>query len=300
MIINRLCGGLGNQLFQYAMGYSLASRNNTTQKLDITGYVGRVADKNKGVRTFDLQNFNISSPIAADNDLSKFSFYTDNKFFKHLIRFYRNNKSFYKRKYILEPEDKYFLFDKRILERKMEQDVCLEGYWLSEKYFESVETEIRREFTFKDVASEINSKYIRNINETNSVSIHIRCTDNQLIKNGILPIEYYEKAMEEITKRVDNPTFYVFSDNPEWAMKNLTIKYPIVFISHNKNADFEDLRLMTFCKHSIIANSTFSWWGAWLGKKDGQIVICPNKHLSTERDLTKTDYIPKNWLVIKV
>ncbi len=298
MIINKISAGLGNQLFQYAFGYNLALLNKTDYKIDTTEYKEAVPDPIQGIRICGLDKFNITAPKADKKDLAEFNFLTKNKVFRHFVRFYSRPNNYFKKKYIIEPERNYFKFDPRILSAKIKKNTYIEGYWQSEKYFKNIEHIIRKEFSFKEEPNEINKKIIKDIETNNSICIHVRHTDNIKIKEGVLPISYYHKAVNEIVKKINNPVFYIFSDDPEWAHNNLKLEYPTVYISHNgDNKNYEDLRLMTYCKHHIIGNSTFSWWGAWLGKKNGQIVFSPRSHHSC-KNLPLSDYIPTNWIFI--
>ncbi|MEK7568569.1 MAG: alpha-1,2-fucosyltransferase [Patescibacteria group bacterium] len=298
MIISNISAGLGNQLFQYAFGCHLAVLNKTEHKVDISGYKEIEPDPIRGVRVCGLDNFNITAKQASKEDMVKFNFLLKNKIFRHLIRFYSKPDSYYKRKYILEPEKNYFKFDPCILATKQQNDVYVEGYWQSEKYFKNIENIIRKELSFKEVPDEINSRMIKDIDGSNSVSLHVRHGDNTKMINGVLPLEYYHRAVMEIALKIKDPIFYVFSDDPEWARNNLKLKYPTIYVSHNGDKkNHEDMRLMTHCKHHILGNSTFSWWGAWLGKKEGQIVFSPKSHHSCP-NLPSTDYIPANWMFL--
>ncbi|PIP69241.1 hypothetical protein COW91_00400 [Candidatus Nomurabacteria bacterium CG22_combo_CG10-13_8_21_14_all_32_8] len=295
MIVSNITGGLGNQLFQYALGCHMAILNGTEHKIDVSGYLDATPDPILGVRICGLDNFNITAKHASNEDITQFNFLLKNKIFRHLMHFYSTQNSYYKRKYILEPEINYFKFDPSILAAKQNSDVYVEGYWQTEKYFKNIENIIRKEFSFKNNPGEVNTRMIKEIEGCNSVSVHVRHGDNMRMENGILPLEYYRSAVKEIALRIKDPVFYVFSDDPEWTRDNLEIKYPTVFVSHNSDKkNFEDLRLMTYCKHHILGNSTFGWWGAWLGKKDGQIVFSPKSHHSYP-NLPATDYIPAGW-----
>lgn len=298
MIISNIGAGLGNQLFQYALGKHLSILNKTEYRIDTSGYKDANPDSKLGVRICGLDNFNISAPKASKNDLAEFDFLVKNKFFRHFIRFYSRPNNYFKRKYILEPEINYFKFDPRILTAKLKRDVYVDGYWQSGKYFKDIENIIRKEFSFKDEPSEINSRVIKEMRENNSVSVHVRHGDNVNMVNGVLPLDYYRRASEKIVVKIKSPVFYIFSDDPEWVCNNLKFNYPTVYISHNGDKkSHEDLRLMTHCKHHIIGNSTFSWWGAWLGKKDNQIVYSPKSHHSYP-NLPSSDYIPSDWIFI--
>ncbi len=303
MIVVNIKGGLGNQFFQYALGRSLSIVHKKELKLEAFSYEGNVADPQKGIRTFGLSNFNIKAQIATKEDLLPFKNYFRidkiGKFYK-LINLLKP-LPYYKKKYLVEPKRLWWHFDKNILEAPIADPVYIKGFWQTEKYFIEIEKEIRQELMVKTPPDEINSKFLREIDESNSVAIHIRHGDNSnavAAQHGVLPLNYYHQAMAEIVKKVDNPRFYIFSDDPDWVRENLKLAFDCVYVSHNNDENnFEDMRLMSQCKHHIIGNSTFSWWGAWLGKKAGQIVFAP-KCYYVEQDISETDYYPKNWKLL--
>jgi hypothetical protein len=300
MIINKICGGLGNQMFQYALGKHLSIINNTNHKIDVKNYKGKTLDLQKGIREFELDCFNIGAKKATNEDIEKTdSFFTKNKFGRKLFRLCSNKNNYFNKKYILEPPANYFKFDPQILQTLGHKDVYIDGYWQTEKYFKNIEKDIRKDFTFKNKPSGENNKLIEKIKECNSVSLHVRHGDNVHIENGILmTMEYYNKAIEVITSKIKEPTFFIFSDDPEWASKNIKLQYPTIFVKNNLKQATEDLRLMTYCKHHILGNSTFSWWGAWLGEKANQIVVCPTKYLDSKLDILNTDYKPEKWIFV--
>lgn len=148
-----------------------------------------------------------------------------------------------------------------------------------------------------------NEQVAQNILSVNAVSLHVRRGDyvsnltiNQF--HGTCSLEYYNQAIAQIAKKVETPHFFVFSDDPEWVKSNLKIDYSITIVDHN-NADknYEDIRLMSLCKHHIIANSSFSWWGAWLCRNPNKIVIAPLKWFN-DKSINTTDLIPDGWIKI--
>lgn len=176
------------------------------------------------------------------------------------------------------------------------------GLFQSYKYFEHCEKAIRQEFTFNiALLSESTKRVSQIINNCNSVSIHVRRGDylngyyyNLLGK--VCNLDYYRKAVEEINNRVDNPVFFVFSDDKAYVVENLKIK-DAVYVDFNIGEDsWQDMYLMSQCRHNIIANSTFSWWGAWLNNNPDKIVVAPPRWFN---DLENDDIIPKEWLRIR-
>ena len=301
MIIIRLVGGLGNQLFQYALGRHLSLINNQELKIDTSYYSGATPNAQKGIRVYGLDNFNISATEASEAELRR-----SKKFFKSTLlarglRKINRMRNFVNCYYMVEPENLYWKFQPSVLNKKIAKDVYIEGYWQTEKYFIDIEPIIRRELSFKNTPDEVNMKLINEIKNENSIALHIRHGDNanEYAKaHGVLPLDYYYKAINIIANKIENPSFYIFSDDPEWARENLKLDFQTQYISHNGDIkNYEDLRLMSNCKHHIIGNSTFSWWGAWLGKKANQIVIAP-KYYQENHDISQKDFYPDNWIII--
>ncbi|MGB9927471.1 MAG: alpha-1,2-fucosyltransferase [Methanosarcina sp.] len=291
MIIVKLTGGLGNQMFQYALGRQLAVKNNTTLKLDIQGF------KDYKLRNYDLNFFNILENLATPDDLSGVISSSDkliSKIGKHIGI---GLKGIQQIKYIKEQT---FSFQPETLNLK--DNVYLDGYWQSEKYFSDIKDIIRKDFTVKNVPNTANESIMKEITECVSVSIHIRRGD--YVSNpttsqyhGFLGLEYYQKAMRLMLEKVGNPHFFVFSDDPEWASENIKTNCPITYIEHNGVKNYEDLRLMSTCKHHIIANSSFSWWGSWLSINEEKIVIAPKKWFNANTSDTKDLYL-NSWYKI--
>jgi hypothetical protein len=178
----------------------------------------------------------------------------------------------------------------------------LSGLWQTEKYFKDCEEIIRTEFTFKQPLNKKNSELSETIRRKNSVSIHIRRGDyiynsEEYKIHGLCSIDYYKKAVECIANKAGELTLFIFSDDIEWVKNNLKFDFPIIFVDNNVDDIHEDLRLMSLCKHNIIANSTFSWWGAWLNNNKEKIVIAPKKWFNEFEADTK-DIYPDSWMRI--
>jgi hypothetical protein len=178
----------------------------------------------------------------------------------------------------------------------------LDGYWQSEKYFRSIEKIIRSECRVKGAPSEINKNFADKIQSVNAVSIHVRrgdyVTDEKTnAYHGVCDKDYYRQAIDHLTASLDDPYFFVFSDDMAWTKANLsTGSQPAEYIDHNTGAGHEDLRLMYLCKHHIIANSSFSWWGAWLNDHAGKKIIAPKKWF--QPPITNNDIIPEGWITL--
>jgi hypothetical protein len=305
VIIVRIRYGLGNQLFQYALARHLSIIHKKHLKLDISYYTTVNPNQLKGVRIYCLNHFDIKAEIAKPEDTAPFQKYLKNNLFSKLFRrasgFGEYSK--YKRSYVYELPKTNKFFHSNILTESLKTVGYLDGFWQSEKYYISIENIIREDFVFKDVPDEANKKMLAEIDSSNAVSIHIRHGDyaTQYAPNHlVLPISYYHQAIEDLTITVKNPYFYVFSDDPDWAKESLRLYFPSTFVSHNSDEkNYEDLRLMSHCKHHIIANSTFSWWGAWLGKKSGQLVYAPKRYY-IHSDIPTFDFYPAFWKLIEI
>lgn len=295
MIITKLIGGLGNQMFQYATGRRAAYINKAELKLDISWF-----KNSEGAIKRDclINTFNIKGVFATEEEINKLKSEDQGLFTLLYRRFLRFTKPYHKQSYILQ---RFFHFDPNIL--YVQDNTYLQGHWVSEKYFKDIENIIRKEFTFKDKPDATNKKMINKINNCNSVSIHIRRGDYIFDKKtnkrfGVCDIRYYFKAVYLIAKEIKDPHFFIFSDDPLWAKQNLHLKFPCVYVDHNTGKKaYEDMRLMSYCQHNIIANSSFSWWGAWLNQNRNKIVIAPKKWFR-DKSINTKDLIPQSWVKI--
>jgi hypothetical protein len=291
MIIVKLMGGLGNQMFQYAAGRRLALNHNTILKLDLSFLLNRTPRENFTYRSYELGIFNIQAELASPSEINRF------------VPTGKNMLNYLKRKLKLNKlvKESHFHFDEGGLSSP--DNSYLDGYWQSEKYFKEIEDIIRSDFTLKAKATNLNQELAKEIGSYNSVSLHIRRGDyvsNPETNNfhGSCSLGYYEKAIKKIADCIVEPHLFIFSDDPDWAKDNLIFEYPIKFVAHNgSEKSYEDLRLMSLCKHNIIANSSFSWWGAWLNRNPEKIVIAPEKWFN-DSSINTDDLIPDSWLRI--
>jgi hypothetical protein len=259
MIISKIQGGLGNQMFQYAYGKHLSNKYNTNFKLDIRFYDYQGTPK----REFILNKF---TNINVDTDMN----------FSLSGQIYKIDDDFNYREIPNPLSDNYYL----------------DGYWQSEKYFKESESIIREEFK---PSEEIINKLLKTpFIDSNTISLHVRRTD-YVTSNGYHPvqsIEYYKNAVDQIG---EYDYIFIFSDDIKWCKENLHFKN-VIFIEGF--TDIEDLYLMSLCKNNIIANSTFSWWGAWLNNNPNKKVISPIKWFGDKTNLNNSDIIPNNWVKI--
>ena len=290
-IFTFLDGGLGNQLFEYALGRALAIR--TGGELILDPWKSRRGRD----RPVQLNHFNISArfPTKFENALCRLVESERLRIPRAILR--RILPGFLPK---CIRQRKHF-FDPHVFEN--DGSVFLDGWWQSELYFRDHRDQILAELSFRQPPSAANQQCLDQIRSTNAVCVHVRrgdyVTDPFVLKNfGVCGLDYYQSALEIIHQRVPSPTYFVFSDDPEWTRQNLPVPEPRHFISHNvKIADWEDLRLMSACKHFVIANSTFSWWGAWLSTYSEKIVIAPKRWFAAERISTQ-DMIPTDWIKV--
>lgn len=300
MIIVKLNGGLGNQLFQYALGRHLAEKNSTFLKLDLSAF------ETYKLRNYGLQYFNILEHIATQEEIVAFKYESNSWFNKLLIKIGEKFSFtdylisiFYKKKMVIK--ESQFLFDPIVLLKK--GNIYLEGYWQSEKYFLAIRDILLKELTVKNELNYKTNKIVNKILNTESVSIHFRRGDyvNDPLTNeyhGLCSFEYYQKAINQIIQKLPACHFFVFSDDPKWVKDNFNLDYPKTIIDHNDTSnDYEDLWLMSLCHHNIVANSSFSWWGAWLNNYPAKVVYAPKKWFK-ESTLNTKNLIPESWFTI--
>jgi len=295
MICVQLNGGLGNQMFQYAFGRAMAFKLQTDLLFDTSPLLN-----NKTVftnRSLELGIFKIKIQEASITDIKRLKtiFYR----IVNTLAFKAGFQGIQTSKYFIE---KNFSYNESI--DKIGKDCYLNGYWQSYKYFQNIESIIREEFKFPPILEMGNKDTIVKIENGNSISLHIRRTDFVNNKNhdihGTCSIKYYQEAAENIANRVSDPVFFIFSDDIEWVRTNLNLNYPCEFVSgNNSDKSYIDMQLMSLCKHNIIANSSFSWWGAWLNANPNKIVIAPLQWFADETMNAQTyDLIPSNWIKI--
>jgi len=276
---------LGNQMFQYAVGRCLAHLNDTQLKLDVTGFT------DYKLRNFDLNALHTDCQFATEDEIRNL---LPSHNFEKALQYLSPKK---KRTYYRE---KYFHFDDNML--KFGKDVYLKGYFQSEKYFLPIKEIIQNEFRIKEEAIVRVKNFFNAQGSGKKVSVHIRRGDmkNDPVmaeRHGVMPLSYYQKGIEIIRSKISAPHFYFFSDDINWAKENFTSTDATFVSGEISKTHFEDLYLMSQCDHNIIANSSFSWWGAWLNKNANKIVIAPGKWFNNGPDDLQ-DLIPDDWIKI--
>jgi hypothetical protein len=296
MIIVELRGGLGNQMFQYALGRRLALLRNTELKLD-TRFLERQRKNPKAAdRPYGLAIFNIQALPASEKEIqSIIGTGIWRKIGRRII-------PMIKRSYLVESALKY---DSRILQNQARQKY-LEGYWQTEKYFSDISETIRRDFTFKRPLTGKNAELAERLQQSTSVVIHVRRGDYFATDEGgrnvaVCTAAYYQNAIKLLKSKIAQPHYFIFSDEPDWVKRNFQLTGQVTIVDHNNTAADShcDLQLMSMGKHMIIANSTFSWWAAWLNRNPDKI-ICVPEIWSYDPGTYNRDIIPKSWLKVPI
>lgn len=291
MIVVKLQGGLGNQMFQYAFAKSVAHFYKTSFLLDTDFLLDR--DRNthgKGpnfvFRDLDLTIFNAQLPLAKKN--IEQDYLTSKKNIRELLHLDNKKKHYW---------EHHFAFNKEVYIKN--GNTYFFGYWQSEKYFANVASEIRADFTLKHPVLKSSLQLYNYIASKNAVCINFRRTDFLNNALGVTSMEYYQKAMDYINHRVEDPYYFVFSDDIAWCQQNFFINKPFSIIDHShKGEKFGNyLLLMQSCKHFIIPNSSFAWWAAWLCTYPSKIVTAPDIWFADKkRNEATTDLIPAKWV----
>jgi hypothetical protein len=281
MITVRLAGGMGNQMFQYAVGRSLALKYNTSLLLDTTYLLDRTPRPNFTFRDYDLDVFCIQAKTASCF-LSPIALYID-----------KIKNRIWKAKGV----EKGFAFDKSIL--SLGPNVYLQGYWQSEKYFSEIKDTIRKDFSLASPLSQQSQTLLEEITQTMSVCIHVRRGDyvNNTFHDVGLGKSYYDKGLEYIAGKQAIEKIYVFSDDIGWCKNNLQFPFTTTFVGEEYAGTKGEghIALMNACKHFIIPNSSFGWWGAWLSTYEQKIVVAPQRWF-TDNTVNTNDITPPEWV----
>jgi len=283
LIIVKIIGGLGNQMFQYAYAKALEKRGYEV-KIDISSF-----DTYKLHGGYQLDKYNIDLSVSTREENKEF--YHDELFFKILKKV-----GFYTPKIVKE---KSLLFDDELL--KVQDNSYVDGYFQSEKYFIDIRNILLKQFAIKQSLSAYTKK-IKSIilDKENSCSLHVRRGDftnsTNIDIHGVCSLEYYQKAIEYLKRNCIDLNFFIFSDDMQWVRENLKLENAIYVDSKENRLPHEDMYLMSLCSHNIIANSSFSWWGAWLNKNNDKIVVAPKRWFADDKSYNQSsDIAPDNW-----
>lgn len=293
ILIVNLSGGLGNQMFQYACGWALARDLGLNLKVATD-----MLDKHSTKRRLELDRaFSTSLSVAKPREL------------RRILGPWRASPSI--RRWLESPRFSYLRGPRYYVEHPppphpkarppADYGLYLQGYWQSASYFETYSDDLRDLYSFKHIPSGKNAELVQSIREGPSASLHIRRGDYASCKktrsfHGLCTPEYYHRAIEHLRSRIPKVRLFAFSDDPAWVNEHLGDRYPdMTVVSHNKaEAGHHDMQLMSLCNHNITANSSFSWWGAWLNQADDKIVIAPKKWFARETGMS--NIVPPDWL----
>lgn len=297
MIVIKIMGGLGNQLFQYAYGKAL-EKGGYSVFLDADTFF-RYETCRDGItqRNFQLNELKITLPIL---DMEHHSwrkyFYPYARNFKEYLRtgilsFLSRRVKIPRKIYSLE---RIYLYQEKYM--KYRKECYISGYFQSPGYFSSIREILLEEFQLKYESTPAYLKMKKRIDGKESIAIHVRRGD--YVDAGVnLPWEYYRKAMGYMEEKLTKPVYYIFSDEISWVKEKLGTDVNVVYVNEARNmTDCEELSLMRQCRHFIISNSSFSWWGAWLGTYQGKIVVAPNRW--TQGNEIR-DVILQEWIKIE-
>jgi len=290
MVISHILGGIGNQMFQYAAARALSLTTKQPYYLDINDF-----SNYKLHNGFELKRvFNLDIASADQATITKMLGWRSSHLARRILR-RPQLASLRGERYIVQP---YFNYWPGFF--SLTGDVYLHGYWQSESYFKPFENIIRQDFTFREPLQGRNLELSTEISNHQSVSLHVRrgdyINDSKTAKiMDVCSLEYYLRAIDYIAKYVKHPVFYIFSDDIDWVKKNLPISFPCIYVDFNRDTEsYRDMQLMSKCKHNVIANSSFSWWGAWLNANAEKVVVAPKRWFCNGTD--DSDLIPKEWV----
>ena len=290
MIIVRLKGGMGNQMFQYAFAKGMAARLNTDFKIDCSLLLDRSRGKDHIYRNYDLSIFNVKEDFTISSSLLRTIYKLKSAKIRKIITA-KVAKGFQIEK------EKHFHTDQELIENPVNNSLY-DGWWQSARYFDNVKDIIRSEFTFKHKLLPESQELYQRINNTNSICLNVRRTD--FLTNPTLNatnLDYFLKAATRMSELVHSPHFYIFSDDTKWCEENILLDFPVEVVKHtHKGIKFGNyLQLMIACKHFIIPNSSYAWWAVWLNEYNNKYVIAP-KNWFNEGDYDTKDLLPENWI----
>lgn len=292
MIITEIYGGLGNQLFEYAHTKALSIKLNKEVFFDLSFF-----DKYHIKNVYRLNKFDTNVNVVETKYINKLKRKTITP---NIVRWGLKKlgaSGFYSKK---NHFDEHWFENNDFSKLNKKKDLYISGYFADEKYFIEIEDIIRKEFTLKKPLNIENEKVLSQIKNSNSISIHIRRGD--YVKNSFfaqIPLSYYRKAVDYMENNSPNSSYFIFSDDITWVKENLKIEQKTIFVDINDaTTDYMELMLMASCKHNIIANSTFSWWGAWLNNNSEKIIIAPKiwfGNTEAQAKYKNGNLVPSTW-----
>lgn len=289
VIIVKVMGGLGNQMFQYALGRRLSQDRGVPLRLDLSWFEENSNRSGTAKREFALSEWRIDAKRANAEELMLFPL--SRPLLKGLSRYLSP---------LVRPviTERSFRYDHQVL--SVPKTAYLAGYWQSARYFASIKGKLRLEFSMNLPPCAHVQRLAEEAGQAGSISIHVRRGDyvNTPATNafhGVCGIDYYRAAAKHLAGEVAEPRFLVLSDDLSWAREHLNLGWPTSFVEHDVSCTpHNDMWLMSLCQHHVIANSSFSWWGAWLGANPAKKVVAPEKWFR-RMDIDTTDLIPEGW-----
>jgi hypothetical protein len=290
MIVVSLMGGLGNQMFQYALGRRLALGHATELRLDLSWFARPGPDT---PRHYELDCFAVRAGFATEQDLERS---TRASALAKVLRGGRPGEA-----RMTTVAERAFSFDPDVL--RAPAATHLVGYWQSHRYFDDIDEVIRGDFRFVPPLQGKNEELCELIRSVESVSLHVRRGDYATSEatsrfHGAVGSGYYRAALAEVRARAGarSPHLFVFSDDPGWCERHLAFDEPTTYVDHNPpDRGYEDMRLMSSCRHNVIANSSFGWWAAWLNPNPRRVVVAPRRWFADPR-MDTSDLLPDDWI----
>ena len=284
-------------MFQYAAGRALSLRNGVPLKVDLSTF------ETSRRRRYELEAFRVCAAPATGADLGQFGFgaKVGASAPNHLSRMLQRLRIRERRGEWPIYREPHFHFDPR--GTALQAPHYLEGYWQSEKYFLDHADTVRREFVPRAPLDPENAALAAQIDAVNAISLHVRRGDyvsdpTTRRYHGTCALDYYRSAVDYVGHRVEAPHLFLFSDDPEWTRQNLEFPFPTTVVTANlPDRGYRDMQLMARCNHHIVANSSFSWWGAWLSPGGQKIVVAPSRWFNSASNDTR-DLIPESWVRI--
>ena len=300
-IVARLSGGLGNQMFEYAAGRSLALK--TSSRLVIDATVFTLPGER---RAYALDGYGLAAEVRFDGyaypptkAVVRFPPVRRSGWIDRAAELVRGTIGRKAREQTFSVfTERSFDFDPRFCQRGAQS--YLVGYWQSERYFADIAGVVRQELTYQREPDAANAQWLARIRASNAVCLHVRRGDYLLTAHfehhGLCSADYYRRAVRLIRDRVANPQFFVFSDDWQWCREHLADSDMVIVDANQPGAGQDELRLMAACRHHVIANSSLSWWGAWLATSIDQIVVAPKPWFSKTPDTP--DLFPSGWVAL--
>ncbi len=286
----RLYGGMGNQMFQYAAAKAVALRSDADLLLDLSWF-STVSDRRYALGPLCVSAQTVGE-MAQEGAMSRL-------FRKAVFRLTRRSDDSWRGRPVFR--EKYFHFDPALL--AVRAPACLDGYFQSEKYFLDFRDLILSEFTVRTPPHDHAKRVLERMASQDAICVHVRRGDYALNAatsafHGLCSLDYYRKGLSIVSQGLHNPCCYVFSDDPEWVRENFHMDLPMVVVDfHGPDQAHEDLRLMAACKCFVIANSSLSWWGAWLGSYPNKRIVAPKTWFRNPANNTQ-DLIPGDWVKV--